>query len=337
MAAVDSSSMTLADYASLSNSPLVQKITMSLIKFGSVLQDVPLISYNSLIANGSRFTNDNLPTIGYRNINEEPTVAKAVPTPYSESAFILSNNIDVDKKILQDRNAIGSPFGQQLRAYLESVTYDFNDKWINNNHISGNSKAPIGIRWRLDNPTDFGIPTALKINAGGVDISAGSNGLALLEYIDQMLQEMGAADGDGVTLYMSETCKRKVDRAVRSAGTSGGFNVAQDQFNREVMRYKLAVVRVIGRKKDGTTSIITNTETTAGVDGASTYTSIYGARFATDGGGVFGWQFAPLENSISQPYDLPSGVQQRVNIDWAVGIMQEHNRAFGRVYGIKVS
>lgn len=333
--AVDSNSITLSDYALMSNDPLIQKISMSLLKMGMVLQDVPMRTYKSMTALGVRWDGTSMPTINWRKLNDPYTVTKAVPTPFQEQAYIASNAIDIDTKILDDVNRINDPFSVQLQVYLETLAYDFNDKFINNNHITGDQDAPVGIRWRLDNPTDYGIPTEMKLDAN-VDISAGSNGVALLEKLDLLLYRMGAPEGDGVFLYCNEVLKAKVDRSIRAAGTSGGFEITRDMFQRSVTRYKNATFRVIGRKANQTTQIITSTEDTAGADGASTYSSIYAVKFGVEN--AFGaWQFDSLENSVKGPFILVDNPQQRLAFDWAVGFWQEHTRALGRLYDIKVA
>lgn len=333
--AVDSNSLTLTDYALMSNDPLIQKISMSLLKLGMLLQDVPMRTYKSMVANGTRWDGSSMPTINWRKLNDPYTVTKAVPVAFQEQAYIASNAIDIDNKILEDVNRITDPFSGQLMIYLETLAYDFNDKFINNNHITGDVDAPVGLRWRLDNYATYGIPSEMKMDAN-VDISAGSNGLALLEKIDLLLYRMGAPEGDGVFLYVNEVLKAKVDRAVRAAGTSGGFEITRDMFQRTVTKYKNATFRVIGRKKDQTTQIITATEDTAGADGASTYSSIYAVRFGQEN--AFGcWQFDSIENSVKGPFALVDNPQQRLAFDWAVGFWQEHTRAIGRLYDIKVA
>lgn len=333
----DSNSLTLADYALMSNSPQVQKISTSMLMFGNVLQDIPLTDYNSMIATGVRFigTSGNA-TPGWRQINEAPAVTKGVPKPWSEQAYILSNNFAIDNVLLQDRNSIQDPWSVQLNHYLEMVTYDINDKFINNDHITGDKDAPVGLRYRLDNPTQFDIPSELKINAGGVDISGGLNGPKLLYYVDKALDFLGAPDGNGVVLYCDEELRRLMSFAIKTAGTSGGFEIVKDSFDRRVMMYRGATLRTIGRKADQTTHIITTTESAAGANASSTFTSLYAVRY---GDGYFrGWQFRPLEQAVIGPYLLTAtGTQQQLTLDWPVGLMQEHTRSIARIYDIKVA
>lgn len=330
--------MTLTDYALMSNDPLIQKISWSLLEYGNILQDVPLVTKETLKAAGVRFV-DGLPTVNWRKINEGPAVTKSVPTPFEEQAFTLSNAFDIDRKLQRDKNSIQDPFAVQLMAYLKAVTYDMNDKTINNNHVTGDEDAPIGFRARLDNAADFGIPTEMKIDAGGVDMTTAMTVITannFIEFVQTLLDYLGATDGDGVVLYMNDLLKRRFSRAVRLLGAGGGWDMTKDAFGRTVEKFKNAVIRDPGRKADQSTRIITSTETAAGLNGASTFSSIYGARYGEDDA-LKGWQFDPLEQSVTGPYQLENGVQDRVVVDYTVGLFQENNRAIGRLFNIKVA
>ena len=62
--AIAANSLTLADYAQMSNSPLVAGVSWSLIEANNVLQDIHLVTNNSLVVNGARFEG-NLPTVNW--------------------------------------------------------------------------------------------------------------------------------------------------------------------------------------------------------------------------------------------------------------------------------
>lgn len=334
-------SYTLADLALNSNDPLIRKISLSLIMNGMAIQDIPLDNYASFKANGLRWQGANaLPSVNWRPLNADPQTTKGTPTPFEEQAYTMSNNIDIDSKILRDVNAIQNPFAQQIQAYLLAATYDFNSKFINNS-VAGDANSIIGIRTRLDNAATYGCETEMKIN-GAIDLSAtpitAAQANLMLEVLQQMLDYMGNPEGDGVILYANDTLLRKITSAVRILGAGGGFRFDQDAFNRSVTKYKNATFRDIGRKADQSTRIIVPYETTAGVDGldgTDKYSSLYGVHYGTDNA-FKGWQFDSLEDSVIGPFLLQNGVQQRVTIDWTVGLFQEHTRAVGRIYNIKV-
>lgn len=338
MANADANALSLADYALMSNDPLVLAITRSLLMNGAVFADIPFINKKTLIANGVRWA-DNLPTVNWSKINGGLTVTKGKPTAYSEQAYLMRNAIDVDIKLLEDENRITDPRVAQLNAYLAAVVYDYNDKFINNDHLSGEDDSIVGLRYRLDNPTEYGVVSELKIDFGAVDMTTAMTATTantFIENVQTMLDYLGRPEGDGVVFYMNDLLKRRWERAVRVLGAGAGFNTIQDAFGRSVQMYRNAKLVDIGRKADQSTRIILNTETAAGAAGASTHTSLYAVVYGEER--LVGWQFDPLAESI---FDIGmygnDGSVYRIKIDWASGILPQHTRCIARGYGIKVS
>src|SRR5579859_3841420 len=193
--AIGAGTVTLADYAQMSNNPLVQAVTYSLIDYGNVIQDVPLVTKKSLIINGVRFEG-NLPTVNWSQLNAEGVTTKGTPTPYQEQAYIIRNYIDVDKFIVEDENQIVEPRAIQAEAYLKALTYDFNYKFFKNDHVTGDVNAPVGLRARIDDAASankFGVRPENKIDCGGAaaDISqaglTAKTGAAFFEMLDLLL------------------------------------------------------------------------------------------------------------------------------------------------------
>lgn len=337
--AVSTYAMNLADYALISNDPRVMKITQSLLINGSILADIPLYDKKTLLANGVRWVG-NLPSVNWGKLNTEPVVAKGQPAPFQEQAYIVRNAVDVDHFLVEDENSIQDPRAVQLSAWLLSLSYDFNDKFINNNQITGSEDAPVGLRARLDNNTDYGIPSEMKINCGSVDLSpSGMTSTTMrnfIEYIEMALTYMGAPEGDGVTFYMNDYMFRRFRSGLFTMGTSGGLSVTQDQFGRSITKYKNARLVDVGRKADQTTRIITATETSSGAAGSDVHTSIYAVRYGEEY--FCGWQFKSLGESITDVGLIGNaGTILRTVIDWAVGLYQPHTRSVARLYGIKLA
>ncbi len=334
--AIATNSLSLADYALISNSPQVRAVSYSLIMSDNVMQDVPLLNKKTLVANGVRFEG-NLPTVNWAPINSEGVTTKGTPTPYSEQLYLIRNNIDVDKVYVEDENQIVDPRSTQVGAYLKAVTYDLNYKFFQNDHITGDQNSFVGLSYRINNGGVFGVRPENKITAGAVDLSQSGATQAtankFLELLDQLLWSVDSPDGTGVTLYMNEVMKRRMAFVVRLMGTSGGFETTQDQFDRTIQKYKGAVIRDPGYKADQTTRIITNTENTDGTAGSSVQTSIYAVNYGTDH--FYGWQFE--EMNVQDLGLLNNGVIYRTFIDWAIGLMSASTRSVGRLYDIKVA
>jgi hypothetical protein len=212
-----------------------------------------------------------------------------------------------------------------------------NDAFLNGSPIV-NENAPVGLKYRIDNAADYGVPTEMKIDAGAVDLSLSGmtqlKALAFLEYIQQLLQFLKSPDGNGVVLYMNEQMERRFASAVKIAGEGAGFSSTKDNYDRMVKTYGNAKIRCIGRKADQTTQIVTSTEAANGTDtGASVHTSIYGVRYGRDY--FSGWQFAPMRATPQGATD--DAVMYRWLFEHVFGLWSEDNRCFGRVHGIKLA
>lgn len=337
--AVSANALNMAQYAILSNDPLVTSVTFSLIDNGSVMaRDIPFANKASLIAAGVRWEG-NLPSVNWTNLNEEGTTVTGTPTPYQEQAYTLRNNIDTDKIYVQDQNQIVNPRSAQLAAYLKAQAYDFNHKFIKNDHVTGDAKAFVGLRFRIDNGSTFGVRSENKINGGGVDLTQAAATAAtfgnFLELVDQLLWSVGSPDGTGVVLYVNDVLSRRWSNLAGRFAGQGGWSQGTDQLGRTVAMYKNAQIRDIGYKADQSTRIITVTETSTGAaDTGSTYTSMYAVRYGAEDG-MMGWQFEGL-----QARDLgllENGVIYRTFIDWTGGLLSTSTRSIARLYGIKLS
>ena len=329
--------LTLPQYAIQANVPIVTKVTMSLLENGSVLADIPLANKKTLVQNGVRFESLGSPT--WANLNDDFTAVTNTPKAYSEQAYLIRNSIDVDRKLVQDVNQISDPRGVQLAAFLKSVAYDVNDKFINNDPVAGTAAAPVGLKYRLNNPTIYGSLSELKIDAGGtvVDMSAAgmtaATALAFIELVQNMIDYLGGPDG--VVIYMNDVLKRRFETAIRKVGAGAGFTTTADAFDRRISTFQGAIIRDIGRKADQTTRIITSTENADGTAGSSNYTSMYAVKYGEDH--LMGWQFDPLEDSVIDYGLLPNAPIYRIGFDYGVGIMSQHNRCMARAYDVKVS
>ena len=337
--AIGAGTQTLADYAQYSNSPLVQKVTYSLIQNDNVLQDVPLINNKSMTVTGARFEG-NLPSVNWAAINSEGVTTKGTPTPYAEQAYMIRNNIDTDKVLVQDKNSIVDPRGVQVDAWLKALTYDMNFKFISNNHVTGDVNAPVGLKYRIANGGIFGVRPENLIDGGGVDMTQATllttpgNGNKFLEFLDNLLWSVDSPTGANVSIYMNEVLRRRFAFAVRAMGTSGGFETTRDQFNRTVDMYKGAVIRDIGYKVDQATRIITNTELATGLaDTGGTFTSVYAVNYGEEH--FSGWQFDTI--NVQDLGLINNGVIYRTFIDWVVGFQNTSTRSIGRLYDVKLS
>jgi hypothetical protein len=111
-------------------------------------------------------------------------------------------------------------------------------------------------------------------------------------------------------------------------GIGAGFDVTRDSFDRPVEKYKNATVRTVGRKADGTTSVISDTQTASGITG-SVASSIYAVRYGT--GYAQGWQSGPFKPTYLG-LSKENGIMHNVVFDWGIGLWIPHTRAVGRLF-----
>lgn len=284
--AIDPQALTLAEWAHMSNDPLVMKITESLHKTLNILQDIPMVTADEMTMQGVRYI-DSLPTVTWGKINQAPTVTKGKPTPYEEQVALVRNQFQVDKRLVNNKNNIESPIQSEVDIYMEALTFELNFRFIQNNptltgtdlltglaigssaggytglsQFAGNSNSWLGLAYRLSPGLldVYGIPSEMLINGGSfeggaVDLSitelSGTGGAdvanTFIEAIQQMLDYMNAPEGDGVVFYCNDLVKRRWERAIRKLGAGGGFDITRDAFDRPVACYKNAKIRDVGR------------------------------------------------------------------------------------------
>jgi hypothetical protein len=358
--APDANALTLVEYAKLSNVPLVKAVVMSLYEQGSVLTDIPLKTKKTMNVVGSRFTGKNMPRVDWAKINDLPIGTKAVPERFTESAFLIRNSITTDRYLAEDENALTDLEAFQVKAYLQELTYKFNDYFINNSHdgVGDHDDAIVGLKARLNAPATYGVQAGLVLDAAA-DISLATLGDATLGkpaannfliQLDRLLAALNARDGDGVTLYMNEKASRLGAAALRTLGAGAGWSTTKDAYDRPLEMYKKAVIKDIGRKDDQYSYIINAYETSTGTDATSTgitpatygtdagtgknFTSIYAVRYGEDY--LSGWQWEPLK---PKNFGLvtPPGTYREILFDWACGLMMQSSRSIARLYDIKLA
>src|SRR5436305_1552530 len=86
----------------------------------------------------------------------------------------------------------------------------------------------------------FGVRPENKIDAGGAAVDISQAGMtaktaaAFFEMLDLLLWCVDSQDGTGVVLYMNDFVKRRINSVIKFMGTSGGFDITRDQFDRSI-------------------------------------------------------------------------------------------------------
>src|SRR5260221_2103787 len=264
--AVQSGPVPMGQGAALAKEPLGPAGTGGPVGAGAVMaRDIPFSNNETLYVNGVRFEGG-LPAIKWAMLNEEGVTVSMAPSAFQEQVFILRNQVDIDEYLVRDRNAIRDVRATQIEGLLRSIAFDFNEKFITNRHDTGDANSIVGIRNRIANGSVYGVRSENLINANGTDLSStmtAATAGAFIEFLDQLLFSVDApVRSPQVVLYCNEVFKRRLNRAVRTMGTTGGFDQSRDMYDPTVDTYKGCQIRDIWRKRDQVSPIITNTELT---------------------------------------------------------------------------
>lgn len=351
---VSSSAYNLTDFALNVSAPQRQReIAFSMIKEGTVFQDMHMVTDPDVAFTGSRVVGG-LPTIDWVPVNSpEPTVVKTDAKPYVEQSYAFANAVQISKLLLAAAKSRGKKpenlFNVQIKAFLKSMVYEQNDMLFNNAHVAGYSRQDldcfIGIKARImDSLTDqkYGVNPECAISAAATDLSDAGLTAALvsriLQYMDQALYAIGSPEGDDVIFYTNEDLLPRLNRGIRALGAGGGFDMTRDAFGRSMTTYKNAKIRSAGRKSPTATGtqaqIITSTENTAGTaDTGGVSTSMYAVKTGEED--FYIQQAWALDSG--DPYMLENKTMWQVVFHNAYMIVQPNTRATARIYNIKVA
>lgn len=331
--AIDTNVLPFHAWAKGTNNPLITKISWALYERGNVLTDMQMMNRKTLLRNGARWEG-NLPSVDFVAINQEPVVTYGTPTQRQEAAHLIRNFIEIDHVLEEDENNISDPAAQQVKAWTKGFTYKFNDYAVNNNHITGDALGNVGWRYRLDNPTSYGIPTEMKIDGGSVDITTGAVTAAtanrFLELVGTALQRMDC-DPSNVTIYCNDIMELRFRTVIAALAAGAGFDTTKDNYDRKVVTYNGAKIKNIGRKADQTTQIIKTEDATGADSSGSNYTSLYFVNHSAEG--FSGWQFSPMQAKPAFIDD--TGVIKRTLLEYIFGFWCEDNRCLARLYDLK--
>jgi len=350
---ISSTPLTIADYAMQSNDPAIQKITLSILDNGSILDDLPLVTNEQLKVEGRRINGGDLPATGWGRVNKAPSEIKTTTSSYEEQVALVREIIQVDRRLLQQKNWIEDPIETQLQGAMAAHCYDMNDAFFHNDPAdatNGNPDAWIGLKTRVKNPKLYGLALNSDATTTNLDIAAGAtlttsmtaaNANDFLEAIGQAFARLGSSDGKGCVAYTNWLVKERWARAIRILGSGGGFRIDQDAFGRMVEQYRQCKVRDIGFKKDQNSPIISYTLDSSGNENGNpsfssgtNYSEMYIVRYGPNH--FKGWQTNPLKPEYLGR-STETGTYENVLIDWGCGLYYPNSRSFARLTGLRIN
>lgn len=249
-----------------------------------------------------------LPSVGFRGINETFDASVGVLNPQSERLKVLGSDVDVDTSIIDMRG--GEAVADQVRMKVRSMRMTFEDHVINGDE-STNPRAFDGLKRR--------------INAGSSQ-AINMNGALSLSALDELLDACDAMGGEKV-LIMNKKMRRRLNTASRNSSIGGFITYDQDQFGRRVTRYGDVPIIV--------TDVNAQNQQVQPFTEANSSTSIYCVAFGdlmtTALQGRARGQFGVSVRGLGEVSDAPV---DRTRIEWYCGMAIYNGRSAARLYGV---
>jgi len=274
-------------------------------KFASSTPVLELLPFQTIDGNAFTYnTEERLPGIAFRGINESFDESTGIINPQTESLKIMGGDADSDlffKRTQTKVNRRAIDLRMKIKAsslYFTKIFFD-GDETTYPKQISGMNKRITGNQL----------------------ISAGDNGGNISHNLMQQL--IDAVDGEPDVLFMSKKMRRQLTNLAESSTI---LSIGKDAFGRPVVMYAGIPIRIIG--KDNNNNEILDFDETKGE--SSVTASIYAFRFGEEY--VSGIQSGPLQARDLGEIDVKAA--ERIRIEWDIGITLMNVLSAARLYGV---
>jgi hypothetical protein len=301
--------MTLLEYAKLSAGDDL-KVGVIEIYAGSsgVLANLP---FDNIKGNALKYnTEDKLPGVGFRGINESYTASTGVINPQTEGLTIAGGTLDVDRFLIKTQGESARARHEAMK--VKALSLNWTKKFIKGDSNSA-PKEFDGLQVRLVN--------GQLIAAGN---TSGGDALSLAK-LDQLIDQTI----NPTNLIMNKTMRRLLTAAARNSSVSGFITHTTDDFGKQVTHYNGLPIIELDLDNESN-EILPFTEANPG-GGAAASTSIYCVSFSEEG--VMG-----IQNGDIDVEDLgltDSGTLYRTLVEWYSSFAVFHGRGAARLHGIK--
>lgn len=307
--------VTLSQVAKLQTEPLERGILMNLLREAPILEYLPFENVQSLTNIAVRWTN--LPSVGWRRINQGYTKSSGDVEQVQESLYAFGGEIELDRVYRKIQGSfIVQPERLQVEMKTKAMAYEFTDKFLNGDHAS----EPDGIEGLKKRISNMPSRQTVAFTYSSADLDP-TNSAAKASHFLNKLEEAHykAGRGSANVILCNEAVKWGLGRVIRYASVAGAgwVDTTKDLFDREVLTYKGIPLIDVGLKPDQSTEVITVTET--GSDSSDT-TSMYFVPFNREDG-VIGIQLSDMEI-----YDPLNGAERDsmptnlIRVEWWVGL-----------------
>ena len=301
--------LTLIESAKLASGDQLKQGVIELYAGSSgILANLPFegIQGNALKYN----TEDTLPGVGFRGVNESYTASTGVINPQTESLTIAGGTLEVDRFLIktQGENARSRHEAMKVRALSLNWTKKF---------IKGDTNS---------DPKEFDGLQVRLVNAQLIAAGATSGGDALsLAKLDQLADQVV----NPTHFVMNKAMRRRLTAAARNSSIGGFIEHDKDAFGKQVTLYNGLPIIELDLDNESN-AILPFTEANPG-GGAAASTSIYCVSFNEDG--VMGIQNGDIDVEDLGLQD--GGTKYSTLVEWYSSFAVFHGRGAARLHGIK--
>jgi len=339
--------MTLVEAMQMSNNPLVGKVIYNMGMHSPLMTTLDFVLGKELNKEFARTDGLNFPSMStWHNIGESPTAESGKFERVRTNMYLSRHQVSVDKVLQENPNSIGDPIGTQVAMAIRAFSHDFNDKFINNDNISGNSKCFDGLRGRMNKRSDYGIPSELRKSMGAIDMRASTMTAAMahqfMRALDELLMVISGGNGDysKVCLFANDTVITAMSQAIRMMGAGAGFGTTTDAYDRHFETYRGAKIINPGLAYPyrSMNRIMPNSENADGITttGGSA-SSLFAVRFDQEDG-VIPWMRHSFEEAVIPiPRVVNDGLTDKVTIDLGFSLAQTNLLSLGQIYNFRVA
>lgn len=262
-------------------------------------------------------TQTQLPSIGWRAVNQTWPESTGTINPTTERLQILGGEVMMDRFIVntQGKGRMGIDVKAQQYALKSQAAANEYDRCFFEGDDLNDPNEMVGLRRRL---------------TGNQVIQAATNGTALtLALLDQFLD---LVPFDNKHLYMNKTLRRKITSLVNAATGTGRIMWTQDEYGRQQMSYAGVPIHVIERQGDAST--ILDFDETCGTSAvtASMYLCSYGPGRVH---GIYnGADGGEKMVDVVDFGELQAAPRHMGRIEAYFGLVVEHGRAAARMRGL---
>ena len=275
---------------------------------GELLSRLPFMN----IAGGGLFysVEKELPTVGFRLVNEGYRQSYGVVDPQSEAVHLYGSDVDVDRSIvdLQGPEARAA----QVEMKVRSMRLTLESLLINGDATANQGRGFDGLAKRLPAEHEMAI----------------DNGGAALDFdkLDELIDSVNSYGGSKY-LVMSKAMRRQLNALARQTVGQGVYNVSTNNLGVMVHHYQDCEILTVDRDTQG--------HEVLGYGEAGGTSSIYCCTFGDQAVTGLQGQFQGRYGiSVRDLGEVPDAPVFRTRIDWYVGLAVMHPRAAGRLHGI---